>query len=166
MSLTKRVLGFGLAVVLLAIGVPVSQAFASTGVKAVVDLSQQRMRVYIDGEHEYTWKVSTARKGHVTPTGSWRPYWLNKKHYSKKYDNAPMPYSVFYNKDYAVHGTYSTHRLGRPASHGCIRLHTANARRLFNLVKKHGKSNSRIVVVNRNGDRVADNSEYQPAFVH
>jgi hypothetical protein len=48
-------------------------------------------------------------------------------HRSRKYDNAPMPYAVFFNGGYAVHATFDLKRLGRPASHGCIRLHPENA---------------------------------------
>lgn len=121
--------------------------FSPPTLKAVIDLGDQRMRVYVNGRHEYTWKVSTARPGYVTPNGTFRPQWLARMHYSRKYDDAPMPYSVFYSKGFAVHGTTSISRLGRPASHGCVRLHPNNARTLFNLVRKHGKSKSRIVVV-------------------
>jgi lipoprotein-anchoring transpeptidase ErfK/SrfK len=120
---------------------------ASSAVKAVIDLGEQRMRVYVDGEHEYTWKVSTARRGYVTPTGSFKPQWLSRMHYSRKYDNAPMPYSVFYDKGFAIHGTQSIHRLGQTASHGCVRLHTDNAKTFFSLVRKHGKPNTSISVV-------------------
>ena len=77
-----------------------------------------------------------------------------------------MPYSVFFHKDYAIHGTNSIRRLGRPASHGCVRLHPANARKLFNLVEKHGKSRSRIVIVSRDSERLAHNGGHQPVFVH
>jgi lipoprotein-anchoring transpeptidase ErfK/SrfK len=137
--------------------------FSPPTLKAVVDLSDQRMRVYINGYHEYTWKVSTARPGYVTPNGTFRPQWLARMHYSKKYDDAPMPYSVFYSDGFAVHGTTSISRLGRPASHGCVRLHPDNARTLFNLVRKHGKSNSRIVVVgspNYGSSRYASSSGF------
>ena len=116
-------------------------------VEARIDLSSQRMTVTVNGWHYGTWKVSTARRGYRTPTGSWRPKRLARMHYSKKYYNSPMPYSVFYLGGYAIHGTNAVRRLGRPASHGCIRLRTANARKFFNLVKKHGRRNTRIRVV-------------------
>ncbi len=122
-------------------------ASSSSTLKAVVDLDDQRMRVYVNGDLEYTWKVSTARPGYVTPTGTYKAQWLARMHYSTKYDDAPMPYSVFFNEGYAVHGTNSISRLGRPASHGCVRLHPNNAKTLFNLVKKHGKRNVTIQVV-------------------
>ena len=166
MSLLNRLLGIGLSVVVLTVAVPVSEALASTGVKAVIDLTRQKMNVYVDGEHEYTWKVSTGRKGYITPTGHFRPYFLNRMHYSRKYDNAPMPYSVFFHGGYAVHGTNSISRLGRPASHGCIRLHPSNARRLFKLVKKHGKHRSRIVIVKKSKENRLAQNDYQPFSIH
>lgn len=125
-------------------------ATASTAVAErvdiAVDISKQRMNVYVEGHRKYTWKVSTARKGYSTPSGDYRPQWITRMHYSRKYDNSPMPYSVFYNGGYAIHGTKYVSRLGRPASHGCIRVHTSNARRLYKLVKKYGKKNVRIMV--------------------
>ena len=116
------------------------------GVVAKIDLSQQKMRVYVNGVRRYTWKVSTGRGRYRTPTGSWRPTFLKRRHYSSKYNNAPMPYSVFFFRGYAVHGTNHVRRLGRPASHGCIRLRTGNAARLFSLVKRYGRKRSRIVI--------------------
>ncbi len=115
-------------------------------VDVAVDLSKQKMNVYVEGHRKYTWKVSTAREGYSTPSGDYRPQWITRMHRSRKYDNSPMPYSVFYNGGYAIHGTNYVSRLGRPASHGCIRLHTSNARRLYKLVKKYGKDNVRIMV--------------------
>lgn len=123
----------------------VSTAYADK-IDVAVDISKQKMNVYVEGHRKYTWKISSARKGYSTPTGDYRPLWITTMHRSRKYDNAPMPYSVFYNGGYAIHGTNHVRRLGRPASHGCIRLHTSNARRLYKLVKKYGKDNVRIMV--------------------
>jgi hypothetical protein len=120
----------------------------SASLVAKVDLSSQTMTVTRSGRVIYKWKVSTARKGYVTPRGSWRPTRLHRMWYSRKYDMSPMPYSVFYHRGYAIHGTGSVKQLGRPASHGCVRLHTANAAKFYALVKKVGRSNTRIVVVN------------------
>jgi len=108
------------------------------GVVARVNLSSQTMNVYKNGVHQYTWKVSSGRKGYSTPTGSWRIGRMHKEYYSRKYDNAPMPYAMFYYRGFAVHGTNSISRLGRPASHGCIRLHPQNAATLFSMVRRYG----------------------------
>ncbi len=115
-------------------------------VVARVDLSSQTMHVRVNGRTYARWKISSGRKGYRTPTGTWRAKWTKRMHYSSKYDWSPMPYSVFYNRGYAVHGTNYVSRLGRPASHGCIRLHTANARKFYNLVKRYGRSNTLIRV--------------------
>jgi lipoprotein-anchoring transpeptidase ErfK/SrfK len=57
-----------------------------------------------------------------------------------------MPHSIFFRGGYAIHGTGYTKYLGRPASHGCVRLHPAHARTLYNLVRRHGRGNTRIRV--------------------
>ena len=125
-----------------------SAGTASASVVAVVDVSSQRMTVTVDGASYAVWKVSTARRGYFTPRGSFRARYLKRMHYSRKYDNSPMPYSVFFYGGYAIHGTNYVRRLGSPASHGCIRLHTANAANLYYLIKRYGQGNTRIRVVN------------------
>lgn len=113
---------------------------------AKVDISTQTMTVMHGGKVKYRWKVSTARAGKVTPSGTWSAKWLSKNHRSSRYNNAPMPYSIFYNGNYAVHGTDQISRLGRPASSGCIRLHPEHARVLFEMTRREGLKNTRIVV--------------------
>ena len=115
---------------------------------AKVSISSQTMTVTKHGRVIHKWKVSTARKGYVTPRGTWRPTRMHKMWYSRKYDNSPMPYSVFYHGGYAIHGTGAVKNLGRPASHGCVRLQTSNAAKFYSLVKEVGAGNTRIVVTN------------------
>jgi lipoprotein-anchoring transpeptidase ErfK/SrfK len=93
----------------------------------------------------YQWRVSTARKGYYTPTGTFHPYSLQLMHYSRKYDNAPMPHSIFFSGGYAIHATPHTGALGRPASHGCVRLSPANAATLYSIVKNDPNTTIRIV---------------------
>jgi lipoprotein-anchoring transpeptidase ErfK/SrfK len=121
---------------------------ASASVVAMVDISTQRMYVKVDGGTYAVWKVSTAKRGYYTPRGSFRPKYMKRMHYSRKYDNSPMPYSVFFYGGYAIHGTQYVRRLGSPASHGCIRLHTANAADFYALIKRYGQGNTSIRVVN------------------
>lgn len=114
--------------------------------EAKVSLSKQTMRVTMDGEPIYVWKVSTGKKGYETPTGSWtagRRYELWK---SKTYDNAPMPYAVFFTGGYAVHGTAAVGRLGSRASHGCVRLSTSNAKKFYDLVGEVGLGETAVTV--------------------
>lgn len=116
-------------------------------VVARIDLSEQQMYVYVDDQFAYQWPVSTARARYVTPLGFYQAEWLSRYHRSRKYDWAPMPWSVFFHKGYAIHGTTEVKRLGRPASHGCVRLHPDNAKIFFNLVKERGLEATLISVV-------------------
>lgn len=113
-----------------------------------IDVSSQSMNVNVNGWNYGRWKVSTGREGFRTPRGAWRPYVLKKMHYSSKYNNSPMPHSIFFLGGYAIHGTNYLKQLGRPASHGCIRLSPQNAARLFSLVQKHGMRATRITITN------------------
>ena len=99
-----------------------------------ISKSHQMMQVDSD-QGTYQWRVSTARKGYYTPTGTFHPYSLQLMHYSKKYDNAPMPHSIFFSGGYAIHATPHVGNLGRPASHGCVRLHPVHANTLYNMTK-------------------------------
>ena len=133
---------------LAALFVACATANASAGIIARIDISNQTMTVTEDGNVLYSWSVSTARRGYRTPRGSFRPVRMHKMWYSRKYDNSPMPYSIFFHGGYAIHGTDAVKSLGRPASHGCIRLHPSNARTLYNLVQAHGPRNTRIILTN------------------
>ena len=115
------------------------QSAAQATVHIHVDLSSQTMHVR-SAEGDYDWAVSTGRPGHRTPTGHYRPQRMYAMWYSHKYDNAPMPHSIFFRGGYAIHGTYETASLGNVASHGCIRLAPENAATLFELVKREGAS--------------------------
>lgn len=116
-------------------------------VVARVSISEQKMYVYHHGALVHEWPVSTARAGKVTPTGDWRPQWLSKNHRSSRYNNAPMPYAIFYSGHYAIHGTDQIGRLGRPASAGCVRLDPANANVLFDMVRQEGMEQARVIVL-------------------
>ncbi len=115
---------------------------------AKVDVSSQTMTVIQNGKITHEWPVSTARKGKWTPRGQWTAKWLSRYHKSSLYNNAPMPYSIFFNGNYAIHGTNQISRLGRPASAGCIRLHPDHAAVLFRLTQEVGKKNMKVVVEN------------------
>ena len=131
----------GLALALCGFAAP-----AEGSVVARIDLSSQRMTVTVNGIPSYSWPVSTARRGYVTPTGSYRPQRMYRSYFSKKYYNSPMPYSIFFRGGYAIHGSYAISQLGSPASHGCIRLHPGNAATLYSLVQSHGAGNTVILI--------------------
>lgn len=132
------------AIVVLAIFMIVTGAKADVFI--TIDKSEQRMYVETPTDY-YEWKVSTARSGYKTPVGFFQPYLLKTMHYSSKYDNAPMPNSIFFHGGYAIHATTDVKKLGRPASHGCVRLSPQNAKWLFQLVKDYGKENTFIEIV-------------------
>ncbi len=110
----------------------------TTRVIARVDISDQTMHVYVDNVLTHVWPVSTGRGSYRTPTGQWNAAWLSPRHRSRRYNNAPMPWSVFFYNGYAVHGTTATRQLGSPASHGCVRLLTANAEVFYRLTQSYG----------------------------
>ncbi len=120
---------------------------AAADVLVNVSKASQRMSVLVDGNARYNWKVSTGAKRYTTPSGVYKPEWLARKWKSKQYNNAPMPHSIFFHQGYAIHGTTEVARLGRIASHGCVRLAPENAAKLFALVQKEMAS-TRIVVSN------------------
>lgn len=137
-----------LACVALATAIVMSGTTASLANRLVahIDISSQTMIVKKDGRTLHKWRVSTARSGYRTPTGKWSPTRMHKMWYSRKYDMSPMPYSIFFYGGYAIHGTNAVSALGRPASHGCIRLDTGNARKLYQLTKQVGARNMRVVI--------------------
>lgn len=111
-----------------------------------VHLARQIMEVEVDGLLAASWQVSTARRGYRTPHGRYRPYQLERMHYSRLYDWSPMPYSIFFRRGYAIHGTYEVRRLGKAVSHGCIRLSPGNARTLYEWVRSHGLADTVIEI--------------------
>ncbi|WP_460449714.1 L,D-transpeptidase [Alsobacter sp. SYSU BS001988] len=135
-SLMSRVLGrWAAAFAAMALACFATAHSAQAVVRINVDLTTQTMRVQSD-QGVYTWKVSTARSGYATPRGVYRAQRLEKMHYSRKYDMSPMPHSIFFKGGYAIHGTGAVGALGRPASHGCVRLSKANAAQLYAMVQR------------------------------
>ncbi len=113
---------------------------------AKIDLSRQTMVVAEDGDVKYTWPISSGAEEFPSPRGTYHPQWLAKMWYSKKYDNAPMPNAVFITGGVAIHATQHVSSLGRPASHGCIRLAPGNAKTFYSLVQKHGLKLTRVSI--------------------
>jgi hypothetical protein len=112
-----------------------------------IDKSSQQMTVSRDGRGLYVWPVSTGIARYDTPGGQYTPFRMEKDHFSREWDDAPMPNSIFFTqKGHAIHGTDHVRAIGRPASHGCVRLSRANASVLWDLVKQEGMPNARVVL--------------------
>lgn len=131
-----------------AVTLALSTASAFAGqIDITINKVSQKMTVKVDGETEYVWPVSTGASGYDTPSGKFRPFRMEEDHFSEEWDNAPMPYSIFFTGDgHAIHGSQYTKSLGRRASHGCVRLAPSNAEKLFSLVQKNGMKNTSVVI--------------------
>ena len=125
-----------------------SVSAANAAVLVTVDKSTQQMTVEVDGRPVYQWPVSTGKAGNYdTPSGKFNAFRMERDHFSKEWDDAPMPFSIFFTqKGHAIHGSNDTKRLGTPASHGCVRLLPANAEKLFALVEKEGVLKTTVVL--------------------
>jgi hypothetical protein len=120
---------------------------AQAAVQITIDKSTQHMTVEKDGRAVYQWPVSTGRPGFDTPNGKFKAFRMEKDHFSKEWDDAPMPFSIFFTqKGHAIHGYLDTKNIGRPASHGCVRLTKANAEKLYELVQEDGVLNTTVIL--------------------
>jgi lipoprotein-anchoring transpeptidase ErfK/SrfK len=112
-----------------------------------IDTAAQRMTVIIDGTKRWIWPVSTGRPGYLTPKGTYTAFRMERQHFSKEWDDAPMPHSIFFTKrGHAIHGSHETKQLGTPVSHGCVRLNPTNAAKLYRLVESRGVNSATVVV--------------------
>ena len=136
---------------------------AQAKVSITVDKSAQLMTVAVDGVERYQWPVSTGNPSHETPSGSFRTFRMEEDHYSKEFDDAPMPHSIFFTKvGHAIHGTESEGRLGTPVSHGCVRLSRANAATLYALVQQEGVLNTTVTLTGSAEIALARNPRNRP----
>lgn len=148
---------------------------AHAAILVQIDKPTQTMTVSQNDEVLYRWPVSTGRRGYDTPNGTFRAFRMEKDHFSKEWDDAPMPNSIFFTKKgHALHGYLDTKNIGRPASHGCVRLEPKNAEKLYALVEKDGVLNTTVTIsgetpslnspaLARNHPRgVTPDQEYQP----
>ena len=120
---------------------------AQAKIAITVDKDAQELTVVQDGVEKYRWPVSSGLPSYETPNGSFQTFRMEEDHYSKEFDEAPMPNAIFFTKrGHAIHGTDSVNRLGSPASHGCVRLSRENAATLFALVKADGVLNTTVTL--------------------
>jgi hypothetical protein len=116
-------------------------------IEVIVNKVGQKLTVKVDGRTEYVWPISSGARGYTTPSGKFKPFRLEEEHYSKEWDDAPMPHAIFFtDRGHAIHGTLYEKSLGRPVSHGCVRLSQENARTLFELVEANGLGSTTVVV--------------------
>ncbi len=157
---TNRFIGLlaGACVATLVFGQP-----ASADILINVNKSTQRMTVTVDGKQRYVWPVSTGKPGYDTPNGTFRPFRMDRNHRSVEYDNAPMPYSIFFTgSGDAVHGTYER-GLGSARSHGCVRISVNNAAVLWSLVQRENMGNTIVQITGSvGGPRMAASSTASP----
>jgi L,D-transpeptidase catalytic domain len=152
-----------------------SAAPASAKILITIDQSTQHMTVSVDGEARYSWPVSTGRAGYGTPDGTFRPNRMELSHFSRRFDNAPMPHSIFFTAEgHAIHGSLDVGHLGSAASHGCVRLSPANATTLYALVQAEGMGNTTVrisgripagPVIARRGGSEDDSAGYAPTQI-
>jgi hypothetical protein len=139
---------------------------AQAKVSILVDKDSQTMTVAVDGVERYQWPVSSGNPSHETPNGSFKAFRMEEDHYSKEFDDAPMPHSIFFTKEgHAIHGTESEGRLGSPVSHGCVRLSRANATTLYALVQQQGVLNTTVTLTGSASVALARNPRSRPAAV-
>jgi hypothetical protein len=139
-------LGWSAAIILAAL-IYGAGAAAAASVQISINRVSQKMTVSVDGVQKYVWLVSTGASGYSTPSGSYTPFRMEPDHYSKEWDDAPMPHSIFFTPaGHAIHGSPHTRSLGTAVSHGCVRLAPENAATLYALVQKAGMKNTRVVV--------------------
>src|SRR5437879_7897543 len=120
---------------------------AQAKVAITVDKDNQQRTVAVAGAERYRWPVSSGIPSRETPSGSFRAFRMEEDHFSKEFDDAPMPHSIFFTKiGHAIHGTDSVNRLGSPASHGCVRLSRDNASTLYALVQQEGVLNTTVTL--------------------
>ena len=139
---------------------------AQAKIAITVDKSAQLMTVAVDGVERYQWPVSTGNPSHETPNGTFRTFRMEEDHYSKEFDDAPMPHSIFFTRiGHAIHGTESENRLGTPVSHGCVRLSRANATTLYALVEKEGVLNATVTLTGSSQIALARSPRTRPTAV-
>ncbi len=120
---------------------------AASNVQISINKISQKMTVSVDGVEKYVWLVSTGASGYSTPSGSYAPFRMEADHFSKEWDDAPMPHAIFFTRSgHAIHGSPHTQRLGSAVSHGCVRLAPENAAKLYALVQKAGMKNTKVTV--------------------
>jgi hypothetical protein len=147
MRISRLVIALPAALLALAFAALAVAGPARADILIAVDKSAQRMTVTVDGQPLYVWPVSTGAPGYDTPSGEFKPFRMEREHFSREWDDAPMPHSIFFTQQgHAIHGSNHVKAIGTPASHGCVRLEPRNAGILFDLVRQKKMANTRVVL--------------------
>lgn len=129
--------------------------YETCGLWAVVNKDKQRLYLYVEGVLIYTWRISSGKPGTGTPDFDKQPDGrIYDAYTSTKFPDGDynglgnMPYAVFIDGGFAIHGTTRGNwpLLGQVASHGCIRVHPDNGFILNRLVRQYGMKNTWITV--------------------
>jgi lipoprotein-anchoring transpeptidase ErfK/SrfK len=112
------------------------QLSATGPLMVLISVPEQMMHVYRNGILIGRSTVSTGSKGHSTPGGVFTILEKKQRHYSKKYDNAPMP--NMQRLTWTGIAMHSGNLPGYPASHGCVRLPFDFSQLLFSNTSKGG----------------------------
>jgi hypothetical protein len=136
-----------MATIVAMLGLAVFAGPSDAALLITIDKAQQRMIVSRNDVPLHDWPVSTGQRGYDTPAGVFQPFRMEKDHFSREWDEAPMPHSIFFTKDgHAIHGSFEVKKLGRPASHGCVRISPQHAAILWGLVREEKMANTRVVL--------------------
>lgn len=133
---------------------PATTAPTDNDYSIVVDLSDRQLYVLNQGTVVHTYPVAVGMKSHPTPRGRfaiehvvWNPYWHppdaawadGKSVQEPGPDNPMGRVKMFFQEpDYFIHGTPEEDSVGRPDSHGCVRMYQDDAISLARQVMAHG----------------------------
>lgn len=99
--------------------------------RVVISLSDQMVYLYRGDTMMAAATISTGREDKPTPSGIFSVFNKETMHHSNKYDNAPMPFAQFFDPaGIAMHAGFNP---GHPASHGCVRMPSAFAKKLYSV---------------------------------
>ncbi len=103
-----------------------------------IDLERQALVAYEGDRPVYATLVSSGKDGYETPTGLYR---VNRKYLTKtmrgkddesgRYEVQEVPWTMFYHRNFALHGAYWHNKFGNTKSHGCTNVPPADARWLY-----------------------------------
>ena len=124
-----------------------SAAPACAKVTIAIDQSTQHMTVSVDGAVRYSWPVSTGRAGYGTPNGTFRPNRMEPSHFSRVFDNAPMPHSIFFTgAGHAIHGSLDVRTSAAPPRMAACGFRPITLTTLFQLVEAEGMHDTTVVI--------------------